>query len=140
LTTEYSRVGIWCDIEEKIGKGGRPLFSKQEIKDMFAGCSVRITDDGYDWIQRLASIEDGGLRMAGHAILLACEFVAAGQYEEISADALDFACQLLRGVDLSRLTKERMKQARVAWKGSETWKIKTERNGTDFNCRRCHGT
>jgi len=74
----HSRIKIYCDLEERCrGDNGSPLFSVDEVKELFAKSSVRLATESIRWLQALACRpEIGGLRAATGVVQLAECFVA----------------------------------------------------------------
>lgn len=117
--TLYSRVGMYCDLEERCRAGdGEPLYGIDDIRKVFAKSLIRITHDGFKWLSAVANIpEEGGLRRAARALVAAlCVAQRGGKgADEIGAKELNEACRLLLGSERSRSIAAQIEhRARVA--------------------------
>ncbi len=115
--TLYSRVGISRDLEERTrrGNGGEPLFSVDDIKNVFAKSKVRLSADARGWLYALANMpECGGLRAATNALRLSIHVVQKSRksIDAITADMLRRASRMLHGLEGAKQIEHRIEDAK----------------------------
>lgn len=114
--TLYSRIGINRDLTERCRQDdgrGEPLYSVEDIQQVFAKSSLRLTRDALDWLVSLANMpEVGGLRAANSALRLATHVAQKGgkKTDEITARMLLQAARLLLGTEAAKQLTNRIEQ------------------------------
>lgn len=117
--TLYSRIGICRDLMERTRSGGHPgepLYSAQDIREVFARSALRIAPDGLRWLEDLANVPDsGGLRSATNALRLAAQALrkTAEPDRPIDSAILEQAARLLHGIERAEQISTLVKQRRA---------------------------
>jgi DNA transposition AAA+ family ATPase len=104
-----SRIAPWCDLAEGTAArgGGKPLFSLDDIRKVFASDGLRIAPDGIEYLRKLSNVHGGGgLRACVKLVELAAS-IARG--DAITAAMLDEAHTLRSGSEVAALRRSQMR-------------------------------
>ncbi|MCP4591120.1 MAG: AAA family ATPase [bacterium] len=118
--TLFSRCGIIRDLTARCrqeGDRGEPLFSREDVKRVFARSQLRIAREALDWLEGVANEpESGGLRLASNGLRLATHAArkSHGGVEAITVEALLDASRLLKGTEAANAITNRIKQRRTS--------------------------
>lgn len=107
-----SRVIATCDITEYAlrPKNPRPLFTVDEIMQIFSGDQLRLTDDGADYLTMLACVPGaGGLRVVKQIMLIASR-LASLRDKPLDAKTLRKITKQMQGAAYNELLANRAEQ------------------------------
>ncbi len=111
-----SRVIATCDITEFAlrPKNPRPLFTPEEIREVFAGERLRLTDDGADFLTTIACVPGaGGLRVVKQIVLIASR-LPKFRDKALDASILRQVAKQMHGAAYLEVLRERAERLRLA--------------------------
>lgn len=111
-----SRVIATCDITEYAlrPKNPRPLFTIDEIMQIFAGEKLRLTDDGADFLMTIACVPGaGGLRVVEKIVLIASR-LPKFRDKPLDSKVLRQIAKQMQGAAYIELLRERAQRYRLA--------------------------
>lgn len=110
----YGRITWWLDLTARaLGESddGKPLFTVEDIRKVFAGSKIRLTPDGEQFMAMLACQADEGCLRAVKRLAQIAELYAKGA--PIDAELLQFIQHQRLGRRASELVEEKMKRVKA---------------------------
>lgn len=110
-----SRIVAQCDVTELAlkPKGGRPIFSIDEVREINESDKLRLTDDGAEYLTRLACIPGlGGLRTVEKVLMIAARLKSM-QGKPIDAHICQQVYRQMHSPQQLEVARERAEQMRL---------------------------
>jgi len=123
LAQVRSRIGIMRDLMQRTretgdGGQGEPLFSVDDIREVFAKNKIRLSADGIRFLAKLANIPDNGaLRTCANLVRIATAIAAKQETTQITAELLRQAMQFSVSTTKARVVLHEIDQIAVARAG-----------------------